>query len=265
MRNIKLKIAYDGTDFCGWQRQSSANMGAKGPFNPSAKKNTVQEVLEEALSRLHKKYTPASGAGRTDSGVHARGQTANFFTDIKSIKDASFIPALNSILPPDVRITDSAEVPASFHARFDAKMRFYRYFLICGKDASPHDARFALNLRDRTPDIRLLNEYCRFLRGECDCSLFASAKDGAFKKGSGSKRRFIRQCYFFMEKGRLVFEVAANAFFWKMVRSMLGTFLFYEEKQTPPLEFQKILARGDHSKAGPTAPPNGLFFWNVEY
>ncbi|MDR2659496.1 MAG: tRNA pseudouridine(38-40) synthase TruA [Spirochaetaceae bacterium] len=248
-RNIKLTIAYDGTDFSGWQRQ--------------AHDRSVQAVVEDALYKIHKAPTTLNAAGRTDAGVHAAGQAANFYSPLTRMNAKNYIPALNSILPPDVRIIDAIDVPAHFHARFDAKLRRYRYHFICGRQALPHERRYALQLF-RHPDINLLNDYARLLHGETDCSLFASPSDSALQKG-GSPRRFIRQAYFTAKADSLVFEISANAFLWKMTRSIAGSLLYFESRRLPPAAFKELLVLGDHRKAGPTAPPCGLFLWNVEY
>ena len=245
MRNIKLIAAYDGTDFSGWQLQKNAR--------------TVQGELESALCKLHKHPVRVAGAGRTDRGVHARGQAAHFFTDIQSIKPEQFIPALNSLLPADVRVMSAVEVPETFHARFDAKARCYRYEIIAGRAAFPHEQRYALHLR-RIPNIAALNGFARLLRGEMDCSLFASAVD----KGC-STFRYINGARFFMDGRTLCFEISANAFLWKMVRSIVGSLLFYEEQRLPEPVFLDYLKRGDRRLAGPTAPPHGLTLWRVDY
>jgi tRNA pseudouridine38-40 synthase len=248
-RNIKLTLAYDGTNFSGWQRQAGDR--------------TVQAVIEDALQKIHKSRTVINAAGRTDSGVHAAGQVVNFYSPIKSIKAGNYVPALNSILPRDVRILAAEEAPEKFHARFDALLRRYRYHFICGRQALPHEGRYAMQL-SRHPGVNLLNEYALLLHGETDCSFFASPSDSALKRG-GSHFRFIHQAYFFQTAGGLIFEISANAFLWKMVRSIAGTLLFYESRRLPPAAFRKLLLSGDHGKAGPTAPPQGLFLWNVQY
>ncbi|MDR2521260.1 MAG: tRNA pseudouridine synthase A [Spirochaetaceae bacterium] len=265
-RNIRLTLAYDGTAFCGWQAQSVRThaLSLQTAADAAVCRRTVQGVVEAALEKMHQRRVPLAGAGRTDSGVHAAGQCANFFTTIASMDAGRFVPALNSLLPPDVRVLDASLCAPEFHARFDAKFRVYRYFLICGRQALPHESRYALNLR-RTPDIQRLNSYCRILRGELDCSLFASPRDSAFTRGSGSRFRFIRNAAFWAAGGRVVFEVSANAFFWKMVRSMLGTLLWYEERGADTAQFAAVLAGGERANAGPTAAPAGLFLWRVEY
>jgi tRNA pseudouridine38-40 synthase len=248
MRTIKLVLAYDGTDFCGWQRQDG-NAGGR----------SVQAAIESALEQMHRHPVPVAGSGRTDSGVHAAGQVASFHTDIDSIGADRFVPALNGLLPPDVRVLDSAEASADFHARFDAKLRTYRYFCICGRHALPHESRYALQLW-RYPRIDLLNAYCRLLLGERDCTIFAGAGDS-----SKSRSRYIARAAFFVDGSRLVFEISANAFLWKMVRSVAGTLLHYEEDGTPVHQLEDIIRRGDRSLAGPTLPPQGLFLWKVDY
>jgi tRNA pseudouridine38-40 synthase len=245
MRTIKLLIAYDGTDFCGWQRQSGVD--------------TVQGIIESALHKMHKHPVTLSGAGRTDSGVHAAGQVAHFNTDIDSIQPERFVPALNGFLPPDIRILEASEAVTGFHARFDARMRTYRYYFICGRQALPHESRYALQLW-REPRIDNLNAYCRLLPGERDCSIFAGTPEP-----DKSHSRYISHAVFFTDGSRLVFEISANAFLWKMVRSIAGTFLHYEERDTPPETLAEIIASGRRGQAGPTLPPQGLFLWKVAY
>jgi tRNA pseudouridine38-40 synthase len=252
MRTIKLLIAYDGTDFCGWQRQARQNEADR----------SVQAAIEAALEHMHGHPVSIAGAGRTDSGVHAAGQVASFCTDINSIHPCRFVPALNSLLPRDLRILRATEVCPDFHARFDARMRTYRYHFICGRQALPHESRYALQVW-RNPRIDLLNAYCRMLLGEKDCTIFAASEGGA--ESRGSHNRYISNAVFFAEGSRLVFEISANAFLRKMVRSIAGTLFHYEELDTPPQGLQEIIASGDRSLAGPTLPPQGLFLWKVDY
>jgi len=243
-RNIKLLIAYDGTDFCGWQRQES--------------ERTVQGVIEDALFKMHGNPVNLTGSGRTDSGVHAVGQVANFYTTIDSIAPKSFVPALNSLLPKDARILDADEVSGDFHARFSACARVYRYHFLC-RPALPHESRYNLQLQ-RFPRVDALNAYGRLILGETDCSIFAGAGDT-----SKSKNRYVYSCQFYVEGERLIFEIRANAFLRNMVRSVAATFLHYEEKDTPPEKLREIIASGERALAGPTLPPQGLFLWKVDY
>lgn len=244
-RNIRLLIAYDGTDFCGWQRQG-------------AQDRTVQGVIEQALEKIHKTPVSLTGSGRTDSGVHAAGQCANFYTGINSMEAERFAPALNSLLPRDVRIMEAGETSKSFHARFSARSRTYRYNFIC-RPLLPHESRYNTRLYN-FPRIETLNSYGRLLLGETDCSVFAGSGDT-----SKSKNRYVYNAAFFIERDCLVFEITANAFLRKMVRSVAGTFLHYERKDTPAEKMRSIIASKDRSLAGPTLPPNGLFLWKIEY
>jgi tRNA pseudouridine38-40 synthase len=244
-RNIRLLIAYDGTDFSGWQRQ--------------AKGRTVQGTIEAALERIHRRQVNLTGSGRTDAGVHAAGQIANFYTEIHNMPAGRFVPALNGFLPPDVRVLEAAAARQDFHARFDAAMRTYRYHFICGRYALPFESRYALRLRHR-PRIAVLNAYSRFLLGERDCSVFASPQDP-----SKSRNRYISRASFFVQGDILVFEISANAFLWKMVRSIAGTLLYYEERNIPEGEFKAVLDSGNRKLAGPTLGPAGLFLWKIDY
>jgi tRNA pseudouridine38-40 synthase len=252
-RNIRLLIAYDGTDFFGWQRQGRLKPAMETPFR------TVQGVIEEALAKIHKQEIFLTGSGRTDTGVHAMGQVAHFLTPLKGMEAPRFVPALNSLLPRDIRILEARETLGDFHARFDARSRTYRYHIICGRPALPHELRYALFLL-RRPRLDLLNGYARLFHGEMDCSLFASPQDP-----SRSRFRYIFEALFFVQQDMLLFEIRANAFLWKMVRSILGTLLYYEERGLSPGEFKKILVSGERKLAGPTAPPQGLFLQKIEY
>lgn len=250
---IKLTIAYDGTDSGGWQRQKNAR--------------SVQQDIESALERMHGHHVGLTGAGRTDSGVHAMGQVGCFVTDIASIPAEKFMPALNRLLPHDVRILRAEAVPDGFHARFDASLRRYRYFIACGAEPDPFTLRRAHHVR-RQPRLDVLNAAAAAIIGSHDFTAFSSAKDP-----SRSKRRFVEESCFYRDGDLVVYQVAANAFLWRMVRSLVGTMLHIEvEEGHGPDAPERAAARmrcliesGDRKAAGPTAPPTGLFLWNVEY
>jgi len=260
-RNIKLIIAYDGTDFCGWQKQqrNEENAAAHADVAVPAPARSVQGVIEGALHAMHGQPVSVCGSGRTDSGVHAAGQVANFYTSIPGIPPERFAPALNSLLPRDVRILASGIAGPDFHARFDASMRTYRYHFILKRLMLPHESRYNVHLR-RYPKLETLNAYCRLILGEQDCAIFAAAGDT-----SASFNRFISKAAFFIEGDRLIFEISANAFLRKMVRSVAGTFLHYEETATPPETLRDIISSKDRSLAGPTLAPQGLFLWKVDF
>ena len=269
-RNIKLILSYDGTDFSGWQRQEKRQKGGPlkggplkgGALNGGAFKGeprTVQGVIEDALEKIHKGPVTLTGAGRTDARVHASAQAANFYTPIKSMDAGRFVPALNSLLPRDVRVLDAREVRPDFHARFDARLRTYRYFFITRQNAFPWELRYAWHLR-RQPDIAKLNEFARLLRGEMDCTAFAVPGDK-----SRSRFRYIAGASFFIDGDRLVFEISANAFLWKMVRSVAGTLVRWEEKGLSAAYLSEVIESKSRTLTGPTAPPEGLFLWRVDF
>jgi len=245
MQNIRLTLAYDGTDFAGWQRQKDAR--------------TAQEELEKALGTMHGHPVPTVAAGRTDSGVHARGQVANFYTDIRSIPAQRFLPALNKLLPRDLRILGAEEVDYDFHSRYDARLRRYRYFTACGGAPDPVRLRYAHFIR-RRPDLAVLNRMSSRLLGETDFTALSSARDESL-----SRSRFVHEASFRWEGESLVFEIAANAFLLRMVRSIVGCILDFEAGGRDGDDFAALLASRDRSAAGPTAPARGLFLWNVEY
>lgn len=251
MRNVLLTLSYDGTDFCGWQRQDKSDGGK--PVR------TVQGVLETALEKLHKQPVALVGSGRTDSGVHAAAQAANFLSPIASIPVERYPLALNAFLPPDVRVHSAKEVAADFSARFSATSRTYRYFLYPGEAPLASETRYVWALR-RMPNLRVLNEMASCLCGETDCATFAAAGDQSL-----STKRYIEHACFFPQGDKIVFEICANAFLWKMVRSLTGTLVTFEKEGKSAADFANALAACDRTKAGPTAPPQGLFLWNVSF
>ena len=257
MRNILITISYDGTDFCGWQRQDDKDGGEAN--------RTVQGEVEKALEKIHKQKITLYGSGRTDSGVHALGQAANFYTTIDSIPAENFVRALNAFLPDDVRILDSCEVPEDFNARKSATSRMYRYFISLGDAVPANNARYSWFVPNYEPDLERLNKYCECLKGEIDCASFAASGDD-----SVSTNRYIDGARFFMQKDiwgseLLVFEIEANAFLWKMVRTLTGTLINLDKTDAPDDSMKKILESHDRTKAGVTAPPTGLFLYKIKF
>ncbi len=253
MRNILLTVSYDGTNFCGWQRQDKSDGGK--PVR------TVQGEIEKVLEKIHKVKTPLQGSGRTDSGVHAVRQAANFFSPVDSIPAEKYVLAMNSLLPDDIRILEAKEVDEKFSSRFSATSRSYRYFIIPSHKALASQMPFAWDI-GHEPDIDKLNKMASCLKGEIDCATFAASGDESL-----STCRYLYDAHFFYQElypcGRaLVFEITANAFLWKMVRSIVGS-LIYFEKDKDAEYFKQILESCDRSKAGPTAPPQGLFLWDI--
>jgi tRNA pseudouridine38-40 synthase len=245
-RTIKLTLAYDGTDFCGWQTQKQGE-------------RTVQGVLEQALSLIHGHTIKTNAAGRTDSGVHATAQVVHFHTDHETILGERFKDALNSYLPHDVRALQSEEVEESFHARFSARSRLYRYYLYFSPVGLPHFRRFCFRIR-RQLNVNELNAAARTVVGVHDFTSFASAGDT-----SASKEREVYSSCFYPLGPFLVYEIRANAFLWKMVRSLTGTIIHLALHGGDPAGLRDILQARERSAAGPTAPARGLFLEGVCY
>ena len=243
-QRFSLRLAYDGTDFVGWQIQKSGR--------------TVQLVLESVLADMHGHDVRVVAAGRTDSGVHARGQVVHYDSD-SNVPVESIPKALNSKLPRDVRIIDCRPVSDDFHARYSARMREYSYYIEPAEYSDPFSRRFALTLKS-CPPIDLLNECATCLVGTRDFTSFSATGDQ-----SKSKIRSIRSASFRFEGRFVVFQVAANAFLWKMVRSMVGTILEFCREPDPAARIDEALAACNRGAAGSTAPAKGLFLTRVHY
>jgi tRNA pseudouridine38-40 synthase len=244
-RNIKLTLAYDGTDFLGWQLQKRGR--------------TVQGVLQDGLGRMHGHTVHVVAAGRTDSGVHATGQVCSFRSDIDSIQSARFRDAVNAYLPQDVRVIDSREVPVGFHARRSARLRVYRYYTVCGPVLLPHVRNFRHWVR-RKLDLGLLSELAAVLVGQHDFTCFAAEGDANL-----SKVRRVSTSAFHVEGDTLVYTIAGTSFLWKMVRTVMGTFFMLEEQGRGAGDLRLIMEAGVRSNAGGTAPARGLFLERVVY
>ncbi len=244
-RKIKLAIEYDGTDFSGWQIQKNGR--------------SVQGEIEKALEEIHGSRIKLTGSGRTDAGVHARAQTAHFITDIVNMPAEKFIPALNSKLPDDIRITGAWEAEYDFHARYGAVCRQYKYYFMLSKKKDVFRHRYCMMI-DTVPDINLLNSYASVLKGRHDFTTFAAAGDK-----SRTKERIIYHASFYYENDILVFTIKGNAFLWKMVRSIVGTMIELEKRKKPAEYFRHILNEKNRKLAGKTAPPAGLFLEKVYY
>lgn len=245
-RRIRLDLSYDGTGFSGWQRQNEGR--------------TVQGEIEKALSKLHGgSFVGLVGSGRTDAGVHASCQVAHFDSPGSSIPSGRFAQALNSHLPRDVRIHESWEVPGNFHARYDAVMRLYRYYIVSPRSQKAYMRNYSLSCFMEL-DLPALNNLAMVLLGSHDFTSFAAARDP-----SQSKVRRIYSASFLKEGPFTVFRVAGNAFLWKMVRTMVGTILDLYEKGKGPESLWEILEARDRRLAGPCAPSRGLFLDKVVY
>ena len=244
MRNIKLTIEYNGTNYHGWQIQPNGI--------------TVQEVIQNALVALTKTQTQIIGAGRTDTGVHAAGQVANFFTDSK-MSSGSIQKALNSFLPEDVVITDVEDVPPDFHARFSALSRTYRYTILNQGFPSAFLGSTTYFF-PRPIHIARTYDICAALIGEKDFSSF---------QRSGSERInpicevLGASCW--RDADLVYFQIEADAFLRGMVRAIVGTALKLQETPDQINQFQKILDARHRSAAEASAPAHGLSLIAVKY
>lgn len=244
MTHFRMDLAYDGTEFEGWQVQATGR--------------TVQGVLEQALESVMKAPVSLAGAGRTDAGVHARFQVASFSAETR-MNPRQLTLALNSLLPKDVRILRSQEVPGDFHARFSAKARVYHYYFYNGGVALPWEEPYCWRL-GRPLDMKILNTMAGMILGETDFTTFSSAQDQ-----SRSRYRYIFQSVFFQEGPFLVYRIAGNAFLWRQVRSLVGSMAKWALLPNGPEIFRRALEAKDREQAGPTAPARGLFLQKVVY
>jgi tRNA pseudouridine38-40 synthase len=244
---LKLTLAYDGTDFVGWQRQSEGV--------------SIQGLLENALRPIEGGSVTVHGAGRTDAGVHALGQVASV-TLTASIDTATLARALNAVLPLDVRVLDAEEAPGDFHARFSAKGKVYEYRIINAPIASPFIRRYAWHLVPSL-DLAAMQKASIALGGTHDFAAFQGAGTTVtstertlhrleWRAGSGPDRPFVM-------------EVEGDGFLRHMVRNIAGTLVEIGLGRWAPEELTRILESRDRSQAGATAPPQGLFLIRVLY
>jgi tRNA pseudouridine38-40 synthase len=245
MRTIKLTIAYDGTDFNGWQSQP--------------KGRTIQQTLEGALSRIHDRDISVVAAGRTDAGVHATGQVAAFRSDRDSIPIDRFAHAINSLLPLDVRVLRAEVVRDDFHARFDATCRTYEYHVLPAEHLHPTRRRYTWRVHFH-PNIARLNQMCLAVIGEHDFASFA----GTGGDTSTTIRR-VYQASWRAERDELIFHIAASGFLWRMVRSLVGTMIGFERDRTALEQFEVVRDACNREAAGESAPARGLYLCRVEY
>ncbi len=244
MRNIKLVITYDGTDFSGWQRQPD--------------RRTVQQVLEEAIGRLTGVEAPTNASGRTDAGVHALGQVVHFYT-ASNHPPTVFVKALNAMLPPDVRVLRADEATQAFHATLDAKSKRYRYVIDNAPIADPFQLRTAWHVY-LPLDEAAMNRAGQALRGRHD---FRS-----FETNWPNRTSSVRTIYDLgvTRHGSVVrVEVEADGFLYNMVRSIAGTLVQVGIGRWPEDRVKEALLAEDRREAGPTAPPQGLFMLYVRY
>jgi tRNA pseudouridine38-40 synthase len=260
-RSLKIVLAYDGTGLVGWQRQS---VGV-----------SVQALVEDALAAIEGRPVVVSGAGRTDAGVHALGQVASVRID-HPIPTDELARALNARLPDEIRVLSAEEAPDDFHARYNARLKTYRYLVLNGRLVSPFERRYVWPV-PRPLDISAMSEAAGHLEGRHD---FAALQGS----GSAAKTtvRTIAQARVLVlpamevagglvltarsDRGRLVaFDMSGDGFLRHMVRNAVGTLVEIGLGRRVPSSMADLLASGDRTLAGPTAPPTGLFLVGVDY
>ena len=251
MRYFKLTIAYDGTDFHGWQIQLN--------------KPTVQGEIVSVLRRLTQENVQLHGSGRTDAGVHALGQVASFRTQ-SALSAGEFQRALNALLPPTIRIVGAEETGPDFSARWSAKGKIYRYRLYRGKVVPPAIWRYVLHYPFPLDEDAMRDAAARFV-GLHDFSSFAASTGSE----DDDKERNMEREIFSTELKRtdddqeLWFTVHGRSFLRYMVRKMVGTLLDVGRGRLKPEDVDRLYELKDRSKSGPTVPPQGLCMVSVEH
>ncbi len=241
---LMMTVEYDGTGFNGWQLQPDGR--------------TVQGALEEAIARATGTHSRVTGAGRTDSGVHALGQVAHFDTDSRLPAD-QLLKAVNFHLPKDVALLDCRAAPDDFHARFGTSSKLYRYRILRSAVRRPMRDRFCVRIR-HPHNAGVMRECAALLEGEHDFTSFASEHTGA----AGKVRRVLRSEL--IEDGdELHYMVEATGFLYNMVRIIVGTLLMAGRGRYTPGDVAAMLEARDRKSAGPTAPPRGLTLMEVRY
>lgn len=245
MRNIKVTIAYDGTAYHGFQRQTEDLP-------------TIQQVLEETLTMIVKHPVTVIGAGRTDAGVHARGQVINFHTDCRIPADRLAL-AMNSLLPPDIVAARAEDAEASFHAQFAAKGKVYTYHIYNSRIPSAFDRLYSWHIPQKL-DVDKMRQAAKFIVGEHDFTAFRAA-------GSKAKTsvRHVRRVDIDCAPPHLYITAEANGFLYNMVRIITGTLLYVGKGKLSPDDVRRFVESGSRAEAGPTVPPQGLCLMEVKY
>lgn len=245
MPRLKCTVAYDGTQFSGYQVQPG--------------KRTVQGEIEKTLTKIHKgSSVKISASGRTDAGVHARGQVIHFDTSLKIEPDRWQI-ALNSMLPPDIAINTADIVRSDFHARFDTVGKEYRYFLLLSNKRDPFQRNYAYQFPFNL-DYNAMKEASKYLLGTHDFTSFCSAKTEV-----EDRVRTLKEIEFFEEEGMLVFRFVGDGFLYNMVRILVGTLLEVGTGRRAADALPELIEKKDRTLAGKTAPGHGLYLWKVFY
>lgn len=244
MPNYKISIQYDGSDYFGWQSQPSGR--------------TIQDKIVKSIHQITHQKINLIGSGRTDSGVHAYGQVANFNLD-SEIEIFKFKKSVNALLPPDISIRGIEKVNENFHARFDAKKR--SYFYLINKEKSPFLDKYSYQYPYfRKINMDNLKSLSKPLVGENDFTSFCRSNTDTENKICN-----IYEINWKMTRDLLIFKIEANRFLHGMVRTIVGTLLSLSLKAESPEAVEKILLNKTRTSAGEAAPAKGLFLFKVKY
>jgi tRNA pseudouridine38-40 synthase len=249
LRNIKLTIEYNGTAYKGWQVQTK---------KACSRAKTIQETIERVLYRMLGERVRVAASGRTDAGVHAKAQVANFKTH-SLITPEKLQEGLNGLLPGDIAVVEAKEVDAGFHSRFSAKSKIYRYTILnrlCRSAFLKETAYFC-----RYPlNVRLMRQEARSLRGTHDFKAFQ-----ATSKKEKKSIRTIERIDIIRDHELIHIDIEANGFLYTMARSIVGTLIDAGRGKLQRGALKKILDSKDRKMAGPTAPACGLWLMEVKY
>ncbi|UFT99527.1 tRNA pseudouridine(38-40) synthase TruA [Radiobacillus kanasensis] len=246
MERIKCVISYDGSEFSGYQVQPNGR--------------TVQEEIERALQKMTKgSPIRVTASGRTDAGVHAKGQVIHFDTELQ-IPEDKWKKAMNTLLPQDIRILEVRKVSSSFHARFDVQQKTYKYFIDLNKDMDIFNRKYTYHFPFEL-DVESIEQACELLVGEHDFTAFCAANSGV----KGEKVRTIYYASGTKLENQLVFTFTGSGFLYNMVRILVGTLLEIGTGKRNATDILGIIESKDRKKAGKTAPAHGLYLWEVMY
>lgn len=250
MRNLKVTVSYDGSEFSGWQVQPDAP--------------TIQGTFATVIGRITGEKVLPQGSGRTDAGVHALAQVMTFVTQ-SSVPTENFVKAMNDLLPAAIRVLEVQEVEANFHARHSAKAKTYRYRIYRESICPPFVARYVWHYPYPLDEEAMVGA-ASLVIGEHDFTSFAAVDPERGKDDQpASNLRRIFESAWKREGEELVYQVRGNGFLHHMVRNLVGTFILVGRKTLEVEDVTRILQARNRSEAGATAPASGLFLVNVEY
>lgn len=248
MPKIRFTVSYDGTDYCGWQRQNHSRV-------PS-----ICQTIEKALSRVFNENISVFSSGRTDAGVHALNQVCHFTTTKEIRKNWDLCWAVNAYLPKAIVLKDAWIAPDRFHATRSPTHKTYRYWILNRYRPSPSLARYSHWIRQPV-NMDFLNESSKYIVGLHDFKSFQSVGTPI----KATERRILKADWTLRRPDLLQFDITGTGFLKQMVRNIIGTQLMLERKGEPAEKMREILAKKDRNQAGPSAPAEGLFLFRVYY